>query len=56
MNEQRLASFTVELDNRIHDVIKAHMTWLSAYKINYPDFVAYYNKHGLHNLNHVLRH
>lgn len=54
-NERRLATLTMMIDNHIHDSIKAYLTWLPIFKISYPEFVDYYKKHGLHNIEMVIK-
>lgn len=53
--ERKLAMWVVALDNHIHDVIKSYMTWLPMLNLTAPEFVDYYNKHGIHNIDRVLK-
>lgn len=54
-HEQRLAMRVIDLDNTIHDVVKAHLSWLPMFKITVPEFLEYYEKHGIHNIHRVVK-
>lgn len=52
--ECRLISRVIALDNEIGDVIRSYMTCLHLFEITIPEFLEYYQNHGLHNLNYDM--
>lgn len=53
--EKRMATLVMHIDNHIYDTFKSSLTWLPILKIPYPDFIDYYKKHGLHNIDIVIK-
>lgn len=45
--------YVVRIDNYIHDVFKSYLKSLPM-NVTRQEFIEYYEKHGLHNLNHVV--
>lgn len=52
--ERKLAMLVVNLDNAIHDLVKAHATWFTLHGVTLHEFLDYYKKHGLHNVDLIF--
>lgn len=53
--QRMLAVYTINLDNHLYDVIKSYISWLPMFGITVPEFMAYYEKHGIYNIRQVLK-